>query len=64
MLANQKIKKELTLYGKKIVEKELAGGGNISAREGNVIYLSPSGFALDEINEDQWEPLPSLLIVR
>ena len=56
MLANQKIKKELTLYGKKIVEKELAvaGGGNISAREGDIIYLSPSGFALDEINEDQW----------
>lgn len=56
MLANQKIKKELTLYGKKIVEKGLAvaGGGNISARKGDVIYLSPSGFALDEIDEDQW----------
>jgi len=55
MLANQKIKKELALYGKKIVEKGLAvaGGGNISAREGGMIYLSPSGFALDEIDEDQ-----------
>ncbi|MCD6317478.1 class II aldolase/adducin family protein [Candidatus Aerophobetes bacterium] len=56
MLVNQGIKKELTLYGKKIAEKGLvvAGGGNISAREGDIIYLSPSGFALDEINEDQW----------
>ena len=56
MLNNQKIKKELTLYGKKIVEKGLAvaGGGNISAREGDMIYLSPSGFSLDEIDEEQW----------
>lgn len=56
MLANQRVKKELSLYGKKIVEKGLAvaGGGNISAREGDIIYLSPSGFALDEIDEDQW----------
>jgi len=56
MSTEENIKKELTLYGKKIVQKGLAvaGGGNISARKGDIIYLSPSGFGLDEIDEDQW----------
>lgn len=55
-MSEEKIRYELTLYGKKIVEKNLVsvGGGNISAREKDFIYLSPSGYALDEINEDQW----------
>ncbi|NQS88222.1 class II aldolase/adducin family protein [Patescibacteria group bacterium] len=50
------IRKELTLYGKKIVQKGLvvATGGNISARKGNIVYLSPGGFTLDEIAEGQW----------
>jgi L-fuculose-phosphate aldolase len=52
----EKIRKRLTEYGKKIVEKGLVvgSGGNISAREGNFVYLSPSGFFLDEIKEEQW----------
>jgi len=52
----EEIRKKLTEYGKKIVEKELVAGpgGNISAREGNFVYLSPSGFFLDEIKEEQW----------
>lgn len=50
------IRKELSLYGKKILEKGLAAGpgGNISARDGDFVYLSPSGFALDEIRENEW----------
>ena len=32
----------------------VARGGNISAREGDIIYLLPSRFSLDEINEEQW----------
>ncbi len=52
----ENIRKELCRYGKLIIEKNLAAGpgGNISAREGDFVYLSPSGFALDEIKESQW----------
>ncbi|QYR23855.1 class II aldolase/adducin family protein [Paenibacillus sp. sptzw28] len=48
--------KELSFYGTKIVQKNLAvgPGGNISAREGKTMWISPSGLALDEITEDQW----------
>ncbi|MCM8814854.1 MAG: class II aldolase/adducin family protein [Candidatus Omnitrophica bacterium] len=50
------IKKQLCKYGKLVLEKNLAAGpgGNISARVGDFVYLSPSGFALDEIKENQW----------
>lgn len=50
------IKKELSQYGNLLVEKGLTTGpgGNISARQGNVIYLSPSGFGLDEIKPEDW----------
>ncbi len=50
------IRKELCKYGKLVLEKNLAAGpgGNISAREDDFVYLSPSGFALDEIKENQW----------
>jgi L-fuculose-phosphate aldolase len=52
----EEIRKKLTEIGKKIVEKGLVAGpgGNISARDGEFVYLSPSGFFLDEIKEDQW----------
>ncbi|HNS32885.1 MAG TPA: class II aldolase/adducin family protein [bacterium] len=49
-------RKELTIYGRKIIEKGLAAGpgGNISARDGDSVFLSPSGFFLDEIEEKEW----------
>jgi len=52
----EEIRKKLTEYGKKIVEKGLVAGpgGNISARDGDFVYLSPSGFFLDEIKEEEW----------
>ncbi|MGC8976635.1 MAG: class II aldolase/adducin family protein [Candidatus Ratteibacteria bacterium] len=52
----EEIRKILTEYGKKVVEKGLVAGpgGNISGRDGDFVYLSPSGFFLDEIKEDQW----------
>jgi L-fuculose-phosphate aldolase len=52
----EEIRKILTEYGKKIVEKGLVAGpgGNISGRDGDFVYLSPSGFFLDEIKEDEW----------
>lgn len=50
------VRKKLTQYGKMIVEKQLVAGpgGNISAREGDFVFLSPSGFFLDEIKQEQW----------
>ncbi len=52
----EECRRELTIYGKKIIEKGLAAGpgGNISAREGDYVFLSPSGFFLDEIGSDEW----------
>ncbi len=52
----KRLKQELVRYGKKIIEKGLAvgPGGNISARKGNTVYLSPSGYSFDELNEDDY----------
>lgn len=48
------IKENLVKYGSKMVKSGLVGGagGNISAKLGRIIYLSPSGYALDEMTED------------
>lgn len=56
IVSMENIRKQLTRYGKQVLEKGLAAGpgGNISAREGEYVYLSPSGFALDEILPEQW----------
>ena len=45
------IRKELVRYGIKIVQARLVAGagGNISARDGNIIWMKPSGLALDEM---------------
>lgn len=50
------IRQELCKYARKIVENGLVvgPGGNISARVGDKMYLSPSGFALEEIEPEQW----------
>ena len=51
-----KITQEMSRYGKLIVENKLTcgPGGNISVREGNLVYLSPSGFSLAEIKSGDW----------
>ena len=48
------LKKELVEYGKRIIQRGLVvgPGGNISIRYEDTIYLSPSGFAFDEVTED------------
>ena len=50
------VKQELLRYGKKIVEKGLAvgPGGNISARSGEVVYVSPTGYSLEELSEEDY----------
>ena len=47
---------DVSFFGKRLVEKGLVrgAGGNISLREGNSVYLSPSGFPLDEIKPEQY----------
>lgn len=49
-------RKDLSLYGKKIYEAGLVAGagGNISARDGRIIWMKPSGLALDEIGLNDW----------
>jgi len=45
------IRAELIKYGKKIAQFGLVAGagGNISARDGNLVWMKPSGFAMDEM---------------
>lgn len=52
----QKIREELSVYARKTVAKGLVvgPGGNISARAGDIMLLSPSGFALEDIEPHQW----------
>jgi len=50
------LRNELTAYGRRILEERLAtgAGGNISAREGDLMLISPSGFSLAEATPDQF----------
>ncbi|BBU38358.1 MAG: class II aldolase/adducin family protein [Bacillaceae bacterium] len=47
---------ELKKYAHKIVDAGLVvgAGGNLSMRDGEYMYISPSGFDLKEIEDDQW----------
>ncbi|NWL87016.1 MULTISPECIES: class II aldolase/adducin family protein [unclassified Paenibacillus] len=55
-MQNIDIRNELCKYAQKIVNQGLVvgPGGNISARAGDKMYLSPSGFALEEIRAEEW----------
>jgi L-fuculose-phosphate aldolase len=55
-MSSQDIRNELCRYARKTVANKLVvgPGGNISARHEGKMYLSPSGFALDEIEPEQW----------
>jgi L-fuculose-phosphate aldolase len=56
MSSSQSVREELCRYAHKTVANKLVvgPGGNISARHEGKMYLSPSGFALDEILPEQW----------
>lgn len=56
MIINLETRTELCVYARKIVDSGLVvgPGGNISARAGDKMYLSPSGYALEEIEPEQW----------
>jgi len=51
-----KILTELEKYAKKLVESGLVvgTGGNLSMRDGEYMYISPSGFDLQDIREKNW----------
>jgi L-fuculose-phosphate aldolase len=55
-LTNEHLKAELSRYSKRAVERGLAAGpgGNTSVRDGDTLWISPSGLALDEIGDDEW----------
>lgn len=55
-MSNTAIREELCKYARKTVANKLVvgPGGNISARHEGKMYLSPSGFALDEVEPEQW----------
>ncbi|MCU6707521.1 class II aldolase/adducin family protein [Paenibacillus sp. J5C_2022] len=55
-MSSAAIREELCKYARKTVENRLVvgPGGNISARHEGKMYLSPSGFALDEVSPEQW----------
>jgi len=48
------IKEELVRYGRQIYARGLVvgAGGNISARDGDVVWMKPSGFAMDDVTPD------------
>lgn len=48
--------KDLQNYANKMVQSGLVvgAGGNLSMRDGDYMYISPSGFDLQETKEDQW----------
>lgn len=50
------VKAELSCYSKKIVQKGLVvgPGGNTSVRDRDVMWISPSGYALDEVEDENW----------
>jgi len=55
-MSSMEIRLELCKYAQKTVAQHLVvgPGGNISAKHEGKMYLSPSGFALDEIAPEQW----------
>ncbi|ETI67302.1 class II aldolase/adducin family protein [Neobacillus vireti] len=51
-----KVINDLRLYADKIVRSGLVvgAGGNLSMRDGKIMYISPSGYDLQEIEDHQW----------
>jgi L-fuculose-phosphate aldolase len=50
------LREELARWGRRLIQQGLAtgAGGNISAREGDTMLISPSGFSLEELAPDQY----------
>lgn len=52
----ERVVEQLSLYANKLVQSSLVvgAGGNLSMRDGDYMYISPSGFDLQEIEDHQW----------
>ncbi|RCW77231.1 class II aldolase/adducin family protein [Saliterribacillus persicus] len=50
------VREQLSKYAMKLVKSGLVvgAGGNLSMRDDKYMYISPSGFDLQEIEEEQW----------
>ncbi|MFI3546556.1 class II aldolase/adducin family protein [Mammaliicoccus sciuri] len=59
MKISQSLHLELEFLGKEIIKQKLAAGpgGNISVIDEDVIWISPSGFNLDEVKISDWVPI-------
>ncbi|TDL69438.1 class II aldolase/adducin family protein [Paenibacillus amylolyticus] len=55
-MSEQQIREELTKYARRAVAQGLVvgPGGNLSARSGGTMLLSPSGYALEDLEPDEW----------
>jgi len=53
------IRAQLVKWGKRLTDKGLvvAAGGNISARVGDTMFISPSGYSIGEATEDDYVPV-------
>ncbi len=53
------IRAQLVKWGRRLVEKGLvvAAGGNISARVGDTMFISPSGYSISEATEEDYVPV-------
>lgn len=53
---NQAVREELVSWGNRLIREGLVTGpgGNISARSGDIIYVSPSGYAFDELGPEDY----------
>ena len=55
----EQLRAEIARYGKRVLTERLAtgAGGNISARSGDVMLISPSGFSLEDAAPEQYVPI-------
>ncbi|MHB1630552.1 MAG: class II aldolase/adducin family protein [Bacilli bacterium] len=56
MNGSNEVRRQLCQMAGKLCQHGLVAGpgGNISAREGGSMYISPSGYALDDITQEGW----------
>ncbi|MCC3355930.1 class II aldolase/adducin family protein [Bacillus sp. REN16] len=56
---DSRLARDLQYYSKKVVRNNLVvgPGGNNSVRDDEIMWISPSGFALDDISNEQWVPV-------
>ena len=56
---NETVLADLAHYSKKVVQQKLVvgPGGNTSIRDNEMMWISPSGYSLDELSLEDWVPV-------